>query len=298
MSAEGCERNVLSTRHGNETVGSIQLPYTIQLKSAWAKVDRAKMHIDDLDDAIGKQYNGINPISLRRTFEPDQGVIMVRIDSVVDVPDNWGLIVGDAVHNLRCALDHLAWELALKYFDGVEPTDRRIIKQIQFPVVVDKNLWESHINRKYMLPSDADKVEQFQPFNLGPISRSKGAIHPFEAFCGFAGVSNVDKHRRIHLAYMIPQLVSFAGLDSYMFHDCEPILNDSGVATIDIGFAKPPTNPGDEVARVAVRPTGPSPDVDFEMRMEGYVAIRERWNVIEALDTFANGVEMVLRDFD
>lgn len=236
-------------------------------------------------------------ITLRRQYEPEQGAIVYRIDSVVQIPDNWGLIVGDAAHNLRSALDHLAWQLAIRYFNGVPPTERKIIKKIQFPVVSDKNNWPRHPNREFMKPADASKLEQFQPFNLGPISRAKGVLHPLEELAGFHGLDNIDKHRTIHLTYVVAHQGFFTVPERSAFRDCEPITTDGNVHLTSLPPSQPP-NPGEPILRIPIRVTGPNPDVDFKTRLTGYVAVREQWNVIEALDTFTEGVSNIIETFE
>jgi hypothetical protein len=260
------------------------MAYTVDLTGSWAKLKWAKRHINQLRQEIAEAGKP-NPesIPLRRQFEPDE------------VRDHWGLIVGDAVHNLRSALDHLAWQLALRHFNGVVPTDRKIVRYIQFPIVSDKNDWPTHIHRKYMDPADADKLEQFQPFHLGPISRARGHFHPTE---GLALLSDIDKHRLIHLPYLwvVPGSTRAPGWPED-YRDCVPQVGPSGRATLFYRMPDPSPHAGDEVARFLVIRTGPNPDVELNTSLTGYVAIRESWDVIDALDAFAEGVSMILKTF-
>ncbi|HTU69529.1 MAG TPA: hypothetical protein VMF11_04335 [Candidatus Baltobacteraceae bacterium] len=91
------------------------------------------------------------------------------------------------------------------------------------------------------------------------------------------------------MTYIAPSLKSFAPEDTRVFRDCRP-----ATGFINVAFSGFPTNLGDELAHVEVIPTGPNPDVDFETDLAGYVAIGERWDVIKALDAFAEGVERIL----
>ncbi|MGH7861577.1 MAG: hypothetical protein ACREOS_04985, partial [Candidatus Dormibacteraceae bacterium] len=94
--------------------------YVIDLSSSWAKVERAKVHIDQLRTEVGPQPHNI---PLRHEFDSEDRAIVWRVKSVKEAID-WPLLIGDAVHNLRGALDHLAWQLAIKSLGGVEPTDQ------------------------------------------------------------------------------------------------------------------------------------------------------------------------------
>lgn len=76
------------------------------------KIERAKKHIRDLDSEI-RIFIESKPYTIGTKPHP---VAQIRyttlfVDSVKTVPDPISLIIGDAVHNLRSALDHLAWQL-------------------------------------------------------------------------------------------------------------------------------------------------------------------------------------------
>jgi hypothetical protein len=68
----------------------------------------------------------------------DDGLLASVILRVRQPPpiDEWAVIFGDAVHNLRSALDSLVWELA--HFDGQVPRNPR---GLYFPVVTDSMKW-------------------------------------------------------------------------------------------------------------------------------------------------------------
>src|SRR5689334_16234875 len=64
----------------------------------------------ELDEKTGEQI-----VSLRSKRQPP-----------LDAPIHLGIVVGDALHNLRSALDHLVWQLAVI---GTGPGERN-----QFPI--------------------------------------------------------------------------------------------------------------------------------------------------------------------
>ena len=74
------------------------------------KVQRAKKHISDLHNEIAA-YMRRKPyrIVVEQDTEPQRCVLVIRVRE--EVPDNLATIIGDAVHNLRTALDILACEL-------------------------------------------------------------------------------------------------------------------------------------------------------------------------------------------
>lgn len=90
------------------------------------KVERAKQHIANLDAHIAA-FVQRDPYVVVRAEDPDTGDLVWRV-RVREQPDpRWGLIAGDAIHNLRSALDHLVWQLVLA--NGRQPTD-----ETMFPI--------------------------------------------------------------------------------------------------------------------------------------------------------------------
>jgi hypothetical protein len=264
-----------------------------------AKLGRAKEHVETLRAKIGLAgYPDPRVIPLRRKFEREFGAVVYRIDRVIQVGDDWGLIVGDAIHNMRSALDHLAWALAVRHYNGVEPTDDKIIRDIQFPVFSDGKHWPAHRYLKHMDRADVDVLEQFQPFKLSSVARfvmrmqRPGVIpHALEAL---VAMSNSDKHRVIQVLYI---LAAAGHLTVSKFTDCRPASHaDDSYGATATAPGQPP-RVGDEVFRVPVVPTGPNPDVDLGAYVSAYVAVGEHWDVLEALDAFAATVESVLDAF-
>lgn len=81
-----------------------------RLAGVLLKIERAKQHIADLDVAI-RSFCNSDPYTLRIKEKPEIQHVALYVDSVSPLPDEIALIVGDAVHNLRSAFDHLAWQL-------------------------------------------------------------------------------------------------------------------------------------------------------------------------------------------
>lgn len=73
-----------------------------------SKVDRAKKHVNDLNWVIA-DYLAASPFKLRirESINPDKRLVYVEAHPTI--PENLALILGDAVHNLRTALDHLCF---------------------------------------------------------------------------------------------------------------------------------------------------------------------------------------------
>jgi hypothetical protein len=91
-----------------------------------AKYDWAKKHVDNLESAVDS-FRLANPHSLGRNHDPETGEYVYYVVSVPVIPDSISLMLGDAVHNLRSTLDHLA--CALVEASGSQPNS-----QTGFPI--------------------------------------------------------------------------------------------------------------------------------------------------------------------
>jgi len=91
------------------------------LSGVRVKIDRAKKHLADLDVAI-RAFEALEPHRVVTHKESSTGDEIYRYCSLVPIPDEWGAVVGDCVHNLRSALDLLANALVRE--NGGVPGDR------------------------------------------------------------------------------------------------------------------------------------------------------------------------------
>jgi hypothetical protein len=76
------------------------------------KIARAKEHDRVLYAEIRKFLNA-NPYTLIKEYDREQSRYLLKLKIDEPMPQGrWGLIIGDCVHNLRSALDYIAWRLA------------------------------------------------------------------------------------------------------------------------------------------------------------------------------------------
>jgi hypothetical protein len=125
------------------------------------KIERAKQHIGDLERAI-LDYRSTDPYRLRveEDFKAREKVYLVHERS--PIPEQLALIAGDAVHNLRSALDHLAWQL-------VEAGPGSPSKGTSFPIrdTAPKKEADFRAKIKGMKPGAESLIESLQPYKGG-----------------------------------------------------------------------------------------------------------------------------------
>lgn len=121
------------------------------------KIKRAAHHIAELNTLL-LAFRSLHPYEVdskpHRTPELDHTTLYVK--SIADPPEEFPLIVGDAIHNMRSALDHLVWHLV--EVGGGTPN-----KDTFFPICVDpdgRHKFQSAIGKGEIkkIPKGADKV--------------------------------------------------------------------------------------------------------------------------------------------
>lgn len=107
-------------------------------EGARLKVKRAEKHIDDFNDVIAAFVQS-DFCRLYAEPDPNTGNSIVKFEMTKGAPDDLSVILGDALHNLRSALDLAAYELVL--LAGEKP-----LKWVRFPVADDEAKLEAAIN--------------------------------------------------------------------------------------------------------------------------------------------------------
>lgn len=160
-----------------------------------AKFNRSKQQFDVLREEIGKfSDQDPKPHFSRGYFDTKTWEWIERFQIREPPPMRWGVILGDCVHNLRSALDHLICQLTL--LNGGTMDD---CAQTQFPIASkDEAQFEAMAN--YRIPGLSKKhraiVKMTQPYRAG----DRAASHPLSVL---AELSNADKHRLINPTFSV-----------------------------------------------------------------------------------------------
>jgi hypothetical protein len=106
-----------------------------QLQSAWAKLERADKHIFEFGAWVQTTFAADSYTVVKET-EPDglHEILKIQYHTPI-IPSPVIAIVGDAVHNLRSALDHLACAIALRH----NPNTR--LENIAFPICKSREVF-------------------------------------------------------------------------------------------------------------------------------------------------------------
>lgn len=152
------------------------------------KLDRAAVHIKTLNYAVSRWYDSKPFPIVAEHFNAEQTVYIYRFEAKA-VPIDIGIVAGDAIHNMRSALDHIAWQL--QTLTPLSGRRKGWEFDIQFPIFLSKSD-EGKLNRFLQyIPRDAGEViKSLQPYNA-----PDGIKPEFHALWLLNQLSNADKHR-------------------------------------------------------------------------------------------------------
>jgi hypothetical protein len=170
------------------------LPLNLDLSGSRAKVARANQHLEILKAELKAIYGERNPYTVRLDRHSD-GRTYSLVLRAGELPQHPGLILGDAIHNLRCALDYIIVAL-------VEKSGASLTAAHQFPIFDDQGEYEAKAPRMLNgIRVGLDIIESLQPFH-----QEKPRHDEFFAVGYF---SNADKHRII--ASVLPVIGDLSG---------------------------------------------------------------------------------------
>jgi hypothetical protein len=161
------------------------------LRSVELKLERANAQLRSLETSIA-DWVASNPIAVEcRLREGRLGYQLVVKELGGAAPlEEWGLVFGECIHNLRSALDNLAYALARI---GCDPPKKPNL--VSFPIFSDQVAFEKRGRRNIEQVGDeaAALIEKIQPFNR---DGSPGNGTPDQdALVLLQWFSNTDKHR-------------------------------------------------------------------------------------------------------
>ena len=163
----------------------------IDVSGCMAKIERAAQHLETLDEQI-RSFLDISTYGVEAYVNKETGWREMKVQVYAAPPVRLGVIVGDVVHNLRSALDHLVFELAggkgsmtqfpifTRAADYLEPRkDGTVAREVML---------------KGVLARDRAIIDQYQPYQRA----SSPERDPLSIL---NHLSNTDKHRIVPAAF-------------------------------------------------------------------------------------------------
>jgi hypothetical protein len=243
-----------------------------------AKIRWAKHHLAELEREREMWVNS-HPYAVFNNSNADKTFwkfLVHRFDEdVKPESDTFGLIIGDYVHNLRSALDQLAWQL-VKVANGITP---KRDGDVSFPIVDGhpRDFWSRPmIAREEVTFEQALFLEGFQPYRaIGPIRP-----HPLT---DLHALWNADKHKLITDV----RATVHANGPVFKYTDTRLIENEWD--------SKVPLEGDTQIAWARVEVTGPDPNVVVEY-LPVDVAVGEGGRLIQDLPNLLSIVEDIVEN--
>lgn len=169
------------------------------LHDAVMKWERANQHVSDLNRHVAEFFEQKTcAFVLVRDFKARETA--VRFEERRPIPEEFGLIIGDAVHNFRASLDLAMWEILAPYDPNPE--------KIQFPFAKRANSMESTIASRLVQLAGPKIVAAIR--DLKPYPRGNDDLY------GLHLLDIADKHRVLIPAVSASSLegIDIPGLDT------------------------------------------------------------------------------------
>jgi hypothetical protein len=254
-----------------------------RLRGIQAKTERAKQHIADLERAV-RAFRDSKPYEIGTERDPKTGYLIYQVVRADEAPLQLSLIAGDAIQNLRTALDHLAHQLVLA--NGNMPTN-----QTYFPICKSAEEYKAQSPRKVKGMSQAaiDLINAANPYLGG--NDLLWAIH---------SLNNIDKH---NLLLVVGTAHRQTTIDVPVMSDILEKLTGGLLERSSMNLSFPITDPlcplkaGDKLHAL---PAGPEQDVYIEFSFDvafGEPEIVKGKPLLETVQEFAHLVDGIVSQF-
>jgi hypothetical protein len=245
------------------------------LAECWHKIGRAQIHLQALTTKIDA-FLKAKPYAVVQEYDSEHAKYVFKLKIVKAIPQiELGLMIGDCVHNLRTALDYIAWRLA-----GSDLADRASF----FPIHICLDHFNGGLYRLKRIHKDAiSEIRGLQPYTTSkPEADMLWLLQELDAR---------DKHKLI----TVTQTTAYG-----MRFTVDEFTDRYGDIRIHRGVG---LDDGAMVAEISVPKGSPQSKVEvegfaFDMKIEGGIDIFKRYPVGMVLAQIKSRVEEVITRFE
>jgi hypothetical protein len=198
-----------------------------RLESVLAKYHWAKKHVDNFDAAVA-DFRRTNPHAIRKKCNLEAGSVTYYVESVPDIDPELAMRFGDAVHNLRSTLDHLARALVEATGAPFDP------KNTSFPICNFAKDYKSRARASVVGIGKTSReiLDRIEPYK-GGTSHHLWQLNELDV---------IDKHRMLVAVATVPIGHSMTPIEKAAFKAKKPIIGPTTFAIRQYIFAA--SNPG------------------------------------------------------
>lgn len=198
------------------------------------KLSRAHKHVSTLRQQVGRwTKDHPQPVAVDDKTDPPWRII--RIQRIGPLPRDIPVLIGDALQDMRAALDHLTYQLMVAYAAGA-PIPDKTMKDCEFPIFKTNEPAAIEKRIRGLDPSAKAAIERLQP-------HLRGAAYEDDPLWRLHELSNIDRHRYVHLGYLSHNATGIGG-DNLLI---EELRSTGGVV-----------GPGAEIVRFKIRKADPT----------------------------------------
>ena len=134
---------------------------TPSLDGCRRKVERAKHHIEIIT-ADARSFLASCGYRFRRDHQGDPPSLILTVEEVnlPQVPEQFSIVAGEAIYQLRTTLDHLVFEL-------IRSQNQVPTRKNSWPILTKKNMLDFEHKTKGVPPSALKLIESLQPYQMG-----------------------------------------------------------------------------------------------------------------------------------
>jgi hypothetical protein len=236
-----------------------------------AKLTRGEQHVNALNREVERLFTKRKHppgFHIRHEFRPEDETFRIVVTSVDRLPAKLGTLVGDAVHNLRSALDQLVFELAFIDNGGSEDG----LDKVAFPASLTADNFTGYWVQERMLAklskTNRAIIKRFQPCSIRKVD-----LRPKHFLAILDSLSNDDKHRLIQPLLQCPAQIGFVIPGNNQGYNCH--FPGPTVRFVSHNLVGRPLNPDTELFRAPVVITGPNPDMPVEVKASTLIGFRD-----------------------
>ena len=276
---------------------------TSPLIGSWHKLRRAREHLEVLKHEMSAvDFEATPPVTFGYELHADgngRGIFTVYVDTVLAIPEDWALIIGDFLNNARSALDYLAWQCVRR---GSKPEPDFPMK-VAFPICESKPTFDSVLGAAlpgvHLKPLIA-VIREHQPYI--PMPTPDEGIYESTLLI-LKRLNNADKHRELTPSATYPK--SGPPPDGFAYgllavHDWENSsirVHERNLAMcLNYGF-----EPETELFQLIGQVTGPNPQVEMGVKGNAAFVVEDngaRHILPDVLDTIGAEITLILSEVE
>jgi hypothetical protein len=152
-----------------------------------AKIEWTNQRIKDFEPIL-KAFGDANTYKMRSEYNSETGRLLLVFTDCMPLPIDLSILTGEALYQLRSALDHLFWQLVI--------ANRRTPNTSHaFPIYWESEKYKARIKsiEQDVSASAAKRIGSYQPFKRGTAFES-------DPLWVLQELNNIDKHRFLLVA--------------------------------------------------------------------------------------------------